>query len=152
MTQEPKSNTDRFAKALGASRVVPVPDVSAEGPLGLLWLRAAVARDVRPSAATQTAAERAATEQTAAAEDVRLSQPEQWCEIERVAAELSRNGPRLDPLELAARLIAHHLYRPAGARAEGSRGAPVIPSPVLLDSFYEGFDTPADCLESAEAV
>jgi len=145
MTQSRRSRTDRFAEALGASRVVPLEGISAEGPLGLLWLRTAVARDVRggePAGVTVTA------------EQVRASYPEQWGEIERVAAELSRKGPSVDALDLAARLIDHKLIalqHRAGARPGTSHAAARAPSPVLLDSFYEGLDSPADCLESVEA-
>jgi hypothetical protein len=80
MTQSRKTTNERFAEILGASRMVRLPGVSAEGPLGLLWLRAAIARDAElldslepPN--TWTEAERMA-------------------EIERRARRVLENGPR----------------------------------------------------------
>ena len=115
MTQSRDSTADRFAKALGASRTVSLEGVSAQGPIGLLWLRAAVAREVR-LAEPATA--------TVAAEQVRALEPERWHHIKRLAADLCRSGPPMDPLELAARLIEHGLLVAGGGTGPSSESAP----------------------------
>jgi hypothetical protein len=139
MTQPRDRTAGRFADALGASRVVPIEGISAQGPLGLLWLRAAFARKLRRDAPLDA---------SAVAEWVRTADPQQWIELESLAAELSRSGTALDPLELAAHLIEHgllDLQRHRGSSHEAGRV-------VRLDAFYEGLTSPADCFESMEAA
>jgi hypothetical protein len=146
MTQPRNNKADRFAEALGASRVVSVEGVSPQGPLGLLWLRAAVARDVRREEHLGA---------RAAAEQVRVADSEQWRELERLAVELSSPGRALDPLDLAAHLIEHKLLEVRhleGPKGGAGRDALRPPSPVRLDSFYEGLASPADCFESMEVA
>jgi len=92
----------RLAKALGAKRVVPVPNLPSGGPLDLLALRAHVASRLRSAGGRPTDP------------DWKLQRlvpfrKDRWHELEELASRLSSDQRKVSPAQVAAMLIEHAL-------------------------------------------
>ena len=97
-----KQNDKRVEKALGAKRIVPVPNLPSGGPLDLLELRAHVASRLRSSGGRPTDP------------DWKLQRlvpfrKDRWRQLEDLATRLSNDERKVSPAQVAAMLIEHAL-------------------------------------------
>ena len=97
----------RVAKALGAKRIVPVPNLPSGGPLDLLALRTHVASRLRSSGGRPTDPDW----------NVQRLVPfrkERWRQLEDLAIRLSSNKRKVSPAQVAAMLIERALQSVRG--------------------------------------
>ena len=103
MSKATKSeDVDRVATALGASRRAPLSGRSAQGPLGLLGLRAEVEQRIRSSGGRPT-------DPMWTVRRVVPFRRDGWTELESFAARLTASGRSVSPAQLAAILIERGL-------------------------------------------
>lgn len=107
------SRPEDVALALGASRHVALPSRGAQGPLGLVQLRAEVAERLRSSGGRPT-------DPAWTVRRVVPFRPSGWAELEVLAARLTSAGRTVSPAQLAAVLIERGLAElEAGVAREG---------------------------------
>lgn len=103
MTRRPDTNpAGRLASALGASRTATLSPRGAQGPLGLLQLRAEVDYRLRSSGGRPT-------DPAWTVRRVVPFRPDGWAELEEFAARLTAAGRAVSPAQLAAILIERGL-------------------------------------------
>jgi hypothetical protein len=93
---------ERIGQALGANRVVPLPDLPSGGPLDLIQLRAEVTHRLKSSGGRPTDP----------SWNVQRLVPfgeERWRQLEALAARLSSDDRKVSPGQLAAILIERML-------------------------------------------
>lgn len=95
-------NKTRISDALGASRTVELPTRPAQGPLGLLQLRAELTDRLRSSGGRPT-------DPDWSVRRVVPFKPDKWRELEVIAERLSRPGRTVSPAQVAAMLIERGL-------------------------------------------
>lgn len=95
-------DADRIARALGASRTAPLSGRSAQGPLGLVGLRAEVEQRIRSSGGRPT-------DSSWTVRRVVPFRQDGWTELEAFAARLTASGRSVSPAQLAAILIERGL-------------------------------------------
>ena len=98
------SNTrrERLARGLGASRTVTLHDRSAQGPLGMLQLRAELVARLQSSGGRPTDPTWTLRRQV-------MFNPDRWHDLERLAERLSETGRKVSPAQLAALLVERGL-------------------------------------------
>jgi hypothetical protein len=94
--------SDRIADALGASHTIELPPRPAQGPLGLLQLRAEVACRLQSSGGRPT-------DPDWSLRRVVPFKPAKWAELVDLAGRLSQHGRTVSPAQLAALLIEQGL-------------------------------------------
>lgn len=145
-TERKKIDPARVSRALGSSRVVPVADTPSRGPLDLLQLRAEVERRLKSSGGRPTDPDWTMTR-------VVRFQPSRWEELEQLAATLSQEGRTVSPSQLAAMLVERGLVELALSPAQTSSVHDTsrmanAPAPLIVDEYYSGLGTVADCLDA----
>ena len=94
-------SSDPIADALGASRVEDV-DANAQGPLGLMQLRAQMRRRLRSTGGRPS-------DPSWTMRRVVPFNPDRWSALEALSERLSSEGRTVSPGQLAAMLIEHGL-------------------------------------------
>jgi hypothetical protein len=103
MRQSKKKHVaSRVARALGASRVVPLPNLPSGGPLDLLQLRAELARRLKSTGGRPTDPGWKVQRLVPFGEA-------RWQQLEELAEKLSSNERKVSPGQLAAILIERAL-------------------------------------------
>lgn len=98
------NDRERIAKALGASRVVEVQAISHQGPLGLLSLREEIAHRLQSTGGRPTDPDW--TERRCVP-----FKPEIWKGLFRLAKEMSADGRKVSPAQVAAMLVERELAK-----------------------------------------
>lgn len=113
MSRPEKTRSAELAAALGASRRAALPVRGAQGPLGLLQLRAEVEHRLRSTGGRPT-------DPDWTVRRVVPFRADGWAELEQLSARLTSSGRSVSPAQLAALLIERGLADlEAGIAREG---------------------------------
>lgn len=124
---ERRSSEEDIRNALGASRIIRIQPGATRGPLDLLALRERVAGRLRSSGGRPTDPDWSVTRQVRFREDV-------WLRLEELALELSREGAKVSPGQLAAVLLESMVEEiDTPLRAVRLKEPPIVPKAASFD-------------------